>query len=68
MADSNSARHVEAHISVLYLGKQPRNPGSYSQGVAGTVKQGICTVCCRSCVSMDGSLALLNDAAISFAH
>lgn len=39
-----------------------------SQGVAGTVKQGICTVCCCSCLSMDGSLALLNDAAISFAH
>lgn len=33
MADSDSARHVEAHISVLYLRKQPRNSGSYSQGI-----------------------------------
>lgn len=36
MADSNSARHVEAHISVLYLRKQPRNSGSYSQGICMT--------------------------------
>lgn len=39
-----------------------------SQGMAGTIKQGVCTVCGCSCLSMDGSLALLNDAAISFAH
>lgn len=36
MADSNSARHVEAHISVLYLRKQPGNSGSYSQGICMT--------------------------------
>jgi len=30
VADSNSARHVETYISVLYLRKQPRNSGSYS--------------------------------------
>lgn len=36
MADSNSARHVEAHISVLYLRKQSRNSGSYSQGICMT--------------------------------
>jgi len=36
MADSNSARHVEAHISILYLRKQPRNSGSYSQGICMT--------------------------------
>lgn len=45
MADSNSARHVEAHISVLYLRKQPRNSGSYSQGICMTSPG------CSACVS-----------------
>lgn len=37
-------------------------------GVAGIVKQGSFTVCGGSCLSVDGSLALLNDAAFSLAY
>lgn len=46
MADSNSARYVEAHISVLYLRKQPRNSGSYSQGICVTYHLALVLVSC----------------------